>query len=210
MLSRNLKTINFNMNRRNLLKKVGLGIGTLAVTPLTVSLFQSCKNDLNWNPIFFKKESINFLSELADLIIPSSKEIPGAKELDLLKFVDIYISQVLNNEEQKTFNNSFESFKSEYLQKTRLKKIDLNSIKELLDYFLVRNKSKHDIWINNFMNSGESLSFVFLNSFRKLLINAFKTNQFIGENVLVFRPIPGEQKGCVDLKEATNGRAWTI
>jgi len=198
------------MNRRNLLKKVGLGIGTLAVTPLTVSLFQSCKNDLNWNPIFFKKESINFLSELADLIIPSSKEIPGAKELDLLKFVDIYISQVLNNEEQKTFNNSFESFKSEYLQKTRLKKIDLNSIKELLDYFLVRNKSKHDIWINNFMNSGESLSFVFLNSFRKLLINAFKTNQFIGENVLVFRPIPGEQKGCVDLKEATNGRAWTI
>jgi hypothetical protein len=60
------------------------------------------------------------------------------------------------------------------------------------------------------MNSGESLSFVFLNSFRKLLINAFKTNQFIGENVLVFRPIPGEQKGCVDLKEATNGRAWTI
>jgi len=198
------------MNRRTLLKKVGLGIGTLAVTPLTVSLFQSCKNDLNWNPIFFKKESINFLSELADLIIPSSKEIPGAKELDLLKFVDIYISQVLNNEEQKTFNNSFESFKSEYLQKTRLKKIDLNSIKELLDYFLVRNKSKHDIWINNFMNSGESLSFVFLNSFRKLLINAFKTNQFIGENVLVFRPIPGEQKGCVDLKEATNGRAWTI
>ena len=198
------------MNRRTLLKKVGLGIGTLAVTPLTVSLFQSCKNDLNWNPIFFKKESINFLSELADLIIPSSKEIPGAKELDLLKFVDIYISQVLNNEEQKTFNNSFESFKSEYLQKTRLKKIDLNSIKELLDYFLVRNKSKHDIWINNFMNSGESLSFVFLNSFRKLLINAFKTNQFIGEKVLVFRPIPGEQKGCVDLEEATNGRAWTI
>ena len=198
------------MNRRNLLKKVGLGIGTLAVTPLTVSLFQSCKNDLNWNPVFFKKESINFLSELADLIIPSSKEIPGAKQLDLLKFVDIYISQVLNNEEQKTFNNSFESFKSEYLKKTKLKKIDLNSITELLDFYLVKNKFKHDIWVNNFMNTGESLSYIFLNSFRKLLINAFKTNQYIGENILVFRPVPGEQKGCVDLQEITNGRAWTI
>ncbi len=198
------------MNRRNLLKKVGLGIGTLAVTPLSVSLFQSCKNDLNWNPVFFKKESINFLNELADLIIPSSKEIPGAKELDLLKFVDIYISQVLNNEEQKTFNNSFESFKSECLKKTKLKKIDLNSITELLDFYLIKNKSKHDIWINNFMNTGESLSYIFLNSFRKLLINAFKTNQYIGENILVFRPVPGEQKGCVDLQETTNGRAWTI
>ena len=60
MQSRNLKTINFNMNRRNLLKKVGLGIGILAVTPLTVSLFQSCKNDLNWNPVFLKKKVLTF------------------------------------------------------------------------------------------------------------------------------------------------------
>jgi hypothetical protein len=27
---------------------------------------------------------------------------------------------------------------------------------------------------------------------------------------LVYRPIPGEQRGCVDLIETTNGRAWTI
>jgi len=37
-----------------------------------------------------------------------------------------------------------------------------------------------------------------------------KQINLLAENVLVFRPIPGEQKGCVDLKEATNGRAWTI
>ena len=97
------------MNRRNLLKKIGLSIGTIAVTPFTVNLFQSCKNDLNWKPVFFKKENINFLSELADLIIPSSKEIPGSKELDLLKFVDVYISQVLNNEEQKILHEIINS-----------------------------------------------------------------------------------------------------
>ena len=84
------------MNRRDLLKKVGLGVSTLAVTPLTVSLFQSCQSDLDWNPIFFKEDEINFSTELSDLIIPSSKEIPGAKELDLIKFVDVYIAKVLN------------------------------------------------------------------------------------------------------------------
>ena len=198
------------MNRRDYLKKVGIGVGTLAVTPFTISLFQSCQSDLGWNPVFFKNEHIPFLSELSNLIIPSSNEIPGAKELNLLRFVDTYISKVLSKDEKKTFNNSFDGFKSEYLKSSNLSQIDLTTLNSLLDYFLVRNKSKHDIWINNFMNSGESLSFVFLNSFRKLLINAFKTNQFIGENVLVFRPIPGEQKGCVDLEEATNGRAWTI
>ena len=198
------------MNRRDYLKKVGIGVGTLAVTPFTISLFQSCQSDLGWNPVFFKNEHILFLSELSDLIIPSSNEIPGAKELNLLRFVDTYISKVLSKDEKKIFNNSFDGFKSEYLKSSNLSQIDLTTLNSLLDYFLVRNKSKHDIWINNFMNSGESLSFVFLNSFRKLLINAFKTNQYIGENILVFRPVPGEQKGCVDLQETTNGRAWTI
>ncbi|MDA9623104.1 gluconate 2-dehydrogenase subunit 3 family protein [Flavobacteriaceae bacterium] len=201
------------MNRRDLLKKVGLGIGTLAVTPVTVSLFQSCQSDLDWNPIFFKEYEINFLIELSDLIIPSSQEIPGAKELDLIKFIDTYISKVLSSKEQKVFKDSFNTFKSEYLndsEKLNLNSIDLNSITNLLNYYLVDNKSKHDIWTNEFMISNDSLSYLFLNSFRKLVITAFKTNQYIGENVLAFSPIPGEQKGCVDLNEVTNGRAWTI
>ena len=201
------------MNRRDLLKKVGLGVSTLAVTPLTVSLFQSCQSDLDWNPIFFKEDEINFSTELSDLIIPSSKEIPGAKELDLIKFVDVYIAKVLNTEGQKVLRDSFNTFKSEYLkdsEKSNLNDIHLNSIVKLLDYYLVENKSKHGIWTNNSMTSNNSLCYLFLNSFRKLVITAFKTNQYIGENVLAFSPIPGEQKGCVDLKEVTNGRAWTI
>ena len=213
MLLRNLKTINYKINRRDLLKKVGLGVGTLAVTPLTVSLFQSCQSDLDWNPIFFKEYEINFSIELSDLIIPSSKEIPGAKELDLIKFVDTYISKVLSSEEQKVLRNSFKKFKLEYLknsEKSNLNDINLNSIVKLLDYYLLDNKSKYDIWTNDFMTSNDSLCYLFLNSFRKLLITAFKTNQYIGENVLAFSPIPGEQKGCVDLLETTNGKAWTI
>ena len=201
------------MNRRDLLKKVGLGIGTLTVTPFTVSLFQSCQSNIDWNPIFFKEDEIDFLTQLSELIIPNSESIPGAKQLDLLKFVDLYVAQVLSNKEQRKLNNSLEIFKSEYLKKSKksnFNNVDLNSLVNLLDYYFVNNKSKHDIWLSNFIKSGESHSYVFLNSLRKLLINAFKTNQYIGENVLVFRPIPGEQKGCVDLKETTNGRVWTI
>ena len=72
------------MKRRDLLKKVGVGVGALAVSPFTISLLQSCNNDPSWNPNFFKKGDIEFLNELSDLIIPSSVEIPGAKELKLL------------------------------------------------------------------------------------------------------------------------------
>ena len=198
------------MKRRDLLKKVGIGVGVLAVSPFTISLLQSCNNDPSWNPIFFKKDDIEFLNELSDLIIPSSVEIPGSKELNLLRFVDIYISRVLSKGEQKTIYNAFDKFQLEYLKSSSLSNIDSKTLNSLLDYFFVKNKSKHDIWMNDFMNTKESQSYIFLYSFRELLVSAFKTNEYIGKNILVYRPIPGEQRGCVDLIETTNGRAWTI
>jgi hypothetical protein len=45
---------------------------------------------------------------------------------------------------------------------------------------------------------------------RNLTVNAFKTNEFIGENIMAYAPIPGEQKGCVDLMETTGGKAWSL
>ena len=210
MPSRSLKKINFKMKRRDLLKKVGIGVGALAVSPFTISLLQSCNNDPSWNPNFFKKGDIEFLNELSDLIIPSSVEIPGAKELKLLRFVDIYISKVLSKGEQKIIYNALDKFKLEYLKSSSLSNVDSKTLNSLLDYFFVNNKSKHDIWMNDFMNTKESQSYIFLYSFRELLVSAFKTNEYIGKNILVYRPIPGEQRGCVDLIETTNGRAWTI
>ena len=210
MPSRSLKKINFKMKRRDLLKKVGIGAGVLAVSPFTISLLQSCNNDSSWNPNFFKKGDIEFLNELSDLIIPSSVEIPGSKELNLLRFVDIYISRVLSKGEQKTIYNAFDKFQLEYLKSSSLSNIDSKTLTSLLDYFFIKNKSKHDIWVNDFMNTKESQSYIFLYSFRELLVSAFKTNEYIGKNILVYRPIPGEQRGCVDLIETTNGRAWTI
>ena len=102
------------MNRRDLLKKASLGFGTLTLTPLTITLFQSCKNDYDWNPYFFNSNDINLLIELSDIILPSSEEIPGAKELELLKFVDIYIHKVLNENQKQILMETFTFFSSEY------------------------------------------------------------------------------------------------
>ena len=139
------------MNRRDYLKKVGIGVGALAVSPFTISLFQSCQSDLGWNPVFFKNEHIPFLSELSNLIIPSSNEIPGAKELNLLRFVDTYISKVLSKDEKKTFNNSFDGFKFEYLKSSNLSQIDLTTLNGKsnaeLFYYIKDNLDFHQlIW----------------------------------------------------------------
>ena len=62
----------------------------------------------------------------------------------------------------------------------------------------------------NAVPADEILASQFVNQLRSLTVNAFKTNELIGEEVLAYAPIPGEQKGCVDLMEATGGKAWSL
>lgn len=62
----------------------------------------------------------------------------------------------------------------------------------------------------NEIPSGEEGAAKFAQELRSLTVNAFKTNEFIGENVMAYAPIPGQQKGCVDLMETTGGKAWYL
>ena len=50
----------------------------------------------------------------------------------------------------------------------------------------------------------------FAKDLRSLTVSAFKTNEFICEKVLAYAPVPGEQKGCVDLMETTGGKSWSL
>lgn len=58
--------------------------------------------------------------------------------------------------------------------------------------------------------SDDAVNFGVLKSLRSRGIYAFKITEQIGENVLAYAPIPGEQKGCVDLQETTDGMAWSL
>ncbi|MGY8967551.1 MAG: gluconate 2-dehydrogenase subunit 3 family protein, partial [Flavobacteriales bacterium] len=49
-----------------------------------------------------------------------------------------------------------------------------------------------------------------INSLRRLAIFSFKNSEVIGETVLAYAPVPGEQKGCISVEEATGGRAWSL
>ncbi len=213
------------MNRRKAIKKLGLSLGSITLSPAVLSLLQSCKNDLDWNPVFFNSGQVNIISELTDLIIPSDKEIPGSKDLNLIKFIDLYIYNVSKKRGQILLKKSLDSFLKDCLirsKKTAFSNLDRNDLETSLIYFLKTNINSHKEWskayrkFSNEFNesdktvSDEILSYNFITTIRQLTITAFKGSEYIGENVLVYRPIPGEQEGCVDLEETTGGRAWSI
>ena len=49
------------MNRRKALKNLGLSLGTITLSPAVLSLLQSCKNDLDWNPVFFNSNQVSVI-----------------------------------------------------------------------------------------------------------------------------------------------------
>ena len=52
--------------------------------------------------------------------------------------------------------------------------------------------------------------FSFANDLRDLATWAYKSSEYVGEEVLAYLPIPGEYIGCGDLETLTGGKAWSI
>lgn len=191
------------MDRRKALRNIGSGIGAIAITPTVVSLFQSCQTAVTYTPVFIPAEDFGIVSNLMELIIPKT-DIPGAIELKLPEFADAYIDAVWDKERQDNFVEAWKAFKeagTSAAGKTNASELSGTDWDSQLAKYL---KPGNDV------PAGEEDAAKFAGQLRNLTVNAFKTNEFIGENVLAYAPVPGQQKGCVDLMETTGGKAWSL
>lgn len=190
------------MDRRKVLKNIGTGIGAIAITPSVISLFQSCQYGETYTTVYFKTNDFEKISQLMELIIPST-DIPGSIELKLPEFTDSYIAAVWDSKRQDKFSSQLQAFLS------ASSKISGKEIDQI-------NISDWDVVLAKYLKPGNEISEEekdaadFAVQLRRLTVNAFKTNEFIGENVLAYAPVPGEQKGCVDLMETTGGKVWSL
>jgi hypothetical protein len=191
------------MDRRKALRNIGTGIGAIAVTPAIVSLFQRCQTSVTYNPLFIPKDDFKIVSNLMEMIIPKT-DIPGAIELKLPEFVDAYIDAVWDEKRKTDFTETWEIFIS-----ASSKAAGKENVNDLSTADWDAQLAKY-LKPGNDVPADEILASQFVNQLRSLTVNAFKTNEFIGEEVLAYAPIPGEQKGCVDLMEATGGKAWSL
>ena len=215
------------MDRRKALKTIGYGSGAITLTPAVVGLFHSCQNNSsNFVLEYFNKKQFAIVSQLMELILPET-EIPGAINLKLPEFLDGYINTIYSEEDQKKISKGLDSFIDVALFDTAKSKADKLTNEDLdfqLAKYLKADVKKKNSWkkeysdyqkaLKNKSNSpklpSEALAYGFANQLRSLSITAFRTNEYIGENVLAYAPIPGEQRGCVDLMETTGGKIWSL
>ena len=215
------------MDRRKALKTIGYGAGAITVTPAVVGLFHSCQNNSSsFVPEYFNKNQFTILSQLMELILPET-DIPGAISLKLPEFLDGYIQTIYSDEVKKKISNGLNSFIDVALfdsEKSKANKLTNEDLDFQLAKYLKANSDQKNSWekqdsdfqkaLKNKINPPklpkEALAYGFANQLRSLSITAFRTNEYIGEKVLAYAPIPGEQRGCVDLMETTGGKIWSL
>ncbi|MFT4848555.1 MAG: hypothetical protein ACI83B_001087 [Sediminicola sp.] len=213
------------MDRRQAIKNLGLGAGFLVVTPTIMSLFQSCTSEVEFTPLFVSKGEGHALRRIVDLIIPSDDVVPGAVDVGVHSFIDSYWNSVITEEQQgqvkvgfnllaekfrSTFNNELEAGNTEdfdQLLATYLKttKEQQNAYDEKMGEYYVAFQNDPTV-----LPDAEAGVYSLLTNIRSMTIRGWKKSEQIGENVLWYDPIPGQQKGCIPLSEAGNGKVMSL
>lgn len=204
------------MDRRKVLKNIGTGIGAFTFTPSLISLFQSCQQDSTLDLRTFSIDQYSFVTKLMDIIIPKT-ETPGAIELNLNRFIDLYIDEVWPEQIKISF----------LLGLDKCSQIHLNSnpknLELLLDKYLKvdkKIKDKYDDLISDYEEQIELgnkasidqdiIEYIFIKKLRDITVMSFKIDEYVAKNLLIYTPIPGDYKGCVNLQEVTGGKAWAL
>lgn len=199
------------MNRRNALKNLGLSLGYMVATPTILSMLQSCTTpSKKWTPLFFTNKQAYVLENLIALILPKTKDVAGALDLNIPQFIDLHTSKSATDEEKKEYREGLNAIMDELGvsptddDSTPIT-IETEKFDTILTKYLRLTKAERDAYIQE-----EHEIFETLTKIRDQTVWAFLSSEEIGKHVLAYDPIPGKQVGCITVEEATGGKAWSL
>ena len=211
------------MQRRQALKNIGLSIGGITMSSTIVGLIQSCRSKTTtWTPLFFSEDEAELVAKTLEVILPPTPDVPGANDLNLTQFLDGYIDKISTKIEKEDIKEGVGVYLSstlDLLQKSNVGNLTSEDIDGRLAFYLKAASTRQREWVKekrasatdkNSTPSQDAICFSFLKLLRVKGIFAFKISEHIGKNVLAYKAIPGEQKGCVNLEETTQGKAWSL
>jgi len=195
------------MKRREALKNIGLTLGYTAIVPSALSILQSCtNNEKKWTPVFFTEEESIVIKKLVDLILPKTEATPGALDVNVPEFLDVYASKAYNEEDMAKYKKGIESIVDALpVSESGVKDLKTEDYTALLNKYLRATKT-----IETQFKKENNLVYKSLSNLRNQAVWAFTTSETIGKNILAYDPIPAIQKGCISVDEATGGKAWSL
>ncbi|WP_405411220.1 gluconate 2-dehydrogenase subunit 3 family protein [Maribacter sp. Asnod1-A12] len=215
------------MDRRRVLKNMGMSLGYMVATPTLLSIVQSCKSEpaVTWTPEFLAQTEGSVLTKLVDLILPKT-DTPSASEVQVDIFIDKFAQDVMEKEQQDFLKMSMSKFidkvltdsgkeKAEDLTAEDLEPVLASSLKYTKDQqaemFETINSYTKAISEGTTAEIDDEISrFAFANNLRGMTIWGYKASEYVGEEVLAYLPVPGEYIPCEDVQQLTEGKAWSL
>ncbi|TGV03511.1 gluconate 2-dehydrogenase subunit 3 family protein [Flavivirga rizhaonensis] len=201
------------MNRREVLKGLGLTLGYTIATPSIMSLLQSCNTEVKlWIPKLLSVDEGIVLKNLIDIMLPKTEITPGALDVNVPEFIDLYVYEVYEDDMQYKFKKGISTIiKALNIPEEGVSLLEHKDYDALLTKYLKVSKKQRLIYENeNDKKNEDATIFNALIDLRNTSVWVYKTSQQIGEHVLAYDPIPGTQIGCVSLEESTGGKAWSL
>lgn len=217
------------MKRRSALKNMGMVFGYAAATPTLLSVLQSCKEKppyAEWIPSFFNKDKGYALAQMVDVILPKT-DTPSATEVNVHTFIDAFANEVLPVEQQAFTKMLMDKFMNKVLSesgKESLLDLEGADFEPALKKYLAKrtdaDEEAQEEAMGKYMEAmmaGEEADldedvacYAFAGNVRGMSIWAYKSSEYVGEEVLAYLPIPGEYVACGDVDELTGGKAWSL
>ncbi|MFS4482337.1 gluconate 2-dehydrogenase subunit 3 family protein [Hyunsoonleella sp. 2307UL5-6] len=209
------------MDRRTALKNLSIGLGYTVATPTILNILSSCTaEDSGWKPLFLSSEEKHIVTHLVDIILPTT-DTPGALDVNVPQFIDMMYHDIEQKGNQDLFKKGAlvfsKLFKTEF--NTEAKHGEKTQFDTLLTslFNLSKNATKkilnqQKLYLEALPNTEKDnyILYKFLISVRRYTLFGYFTSEKVGEEVLNYDPIPGQQLGCIPLEDVPNGNAWSL
>lgn len=188
------------MNRRNALK--ALSIATGGVLTATALNWTGCKTEPTVFR-FFKPEDTQTLNQIGETILPKSEDSPGAGEIGISEFIDIYAADCLKSSHQTALRNAYAQFLVDCQNKHQADFIDLTA------------RQQHDILLALdeeaiVYNQGLAPKAAphFFSMLKNMVLIGYFTSEAGAKQALRYLPVPGRYEGNFPFQ--SGDKAWAL
>jgi len=190
------------MNRRDAITRVGLLVGGSVIG--AEAFLTGCRKSPEQQAAAsaeFTPDTIAFLDEVGETILPASPASPGAKEAKIGEFMKVIVTDCYEEKDQKIFHTGIpklneaaqKKYSKDFMDLVATEKHDLLVAVdgEMKDY----NKNKKD---------GDPQHYFTL--IKQLTLWGYFTSEPGSTKALRYLPVPGKYEGCIPYKKGD--KAW--
>lgn len=189
------------MNRRDAIARVGLILGGTVIGSEVFLSGCAKKSEVAATGTTFTPETISFLDEVGETILPTTAASPGAKESKIGEFMKTIVSDCYEENDQKVFMEGIGKLNEAAEKKFSKGFIDLSAT-ERHDLLVEVDKEAKDYAS---AKKAEDPAHYFT-MVKQLTLWGYFTSEVGSTKALRFLPVPGKYDGCYPYKKGD--RAW--